>query len=368
MKRVNILLSLCFLAVMASCSMEDDILDNNSSTFVPEESSAFVSATINLGNAQTRSASEDTNTTGGSNQGETIDADYISNYALFLLDGTGHVVGVHTDSFTRQEVEDMLNQGGDPSKVKVQFMTKYNVATKAVAVVNYNPDNSENVLACSDKQALLAYKEHNAAYRLKFGEGNINWEGAGSSSSTTEELKPAEVSIRVESCTAIVELVEFAVKYKTDRKPDVKLVGVNISNLKANGGWKESLGIEAEQQFVFDRTKFPQAPSYYGDKGLFRADVYPNTDGGKTRNSFVTLNLRFSVTEGEVTKTYDRHYIINRPSDSSFTNNSGHTYVKAGNWYQLTATVKVASDNIDCDVVCYTQDWISNDITGSLTR
>ena len=46
-----------------------------------------------------------------------------------------------------------------------------------------------------------------------------------------------------------------------------------------------------------------------------------------------------------------------------FLKNSGHVYVEAGYWYQLKATVNVTSDLVDCDIVCYTNDWIFDDST-----
>ena len=354
MKLKNILSVLCFFFVAVACSMEDDVLDGNSSKLVPEEGSAYVSAVINLGGTQTKA------TTGNSSALEEYEVDAIASCALFLLDSNNKVVGVHTETYTNSIA---ISQ-------EIKFLTKVNVATKAVAVVNYNPNNSENILACSDYNALQSYMEHDANYRIKIGEGQIDWTGVVGSSSTTGDLGMAETSITVESRTAIVELVEFAVNYKTNRQPVVKLESVSLSNLKTQGGWSEDLKGVTTGSFNFDKTTYalPRNPGYYSsDENHYplRANVYPNTDGGNNSEKFVTLTLTFSVTDGGASRTYDRSYIINRPTeqDGSFTNNSGHDYVKAGHWYQLKATVNVASDLVDCDIVCYTNDWIYDDST-----
>lgn len=353
MKLKNILSVVCFLFVATACSMEDSILDDDSSKLVPEDGSAYVSAVINLEGTQTKA------TTGNSSDPQEYVADAIASCALFLLDSEGKVVGVHTETYN-----------STATTQEIRYLTKVNVATKAVAVVNYNPGNSESLLACSDYDDLKNYVEHDAHYRLKIGEGAIDWTEVVGSSSTTENLSTATTAITVKSRTAIVELAEFAVRYKTDKRPVVKLESVSLSNLKTQGGWLEDLksGVTTGR-FDFDKTTYslPRTPGFYnGDDGHYplRADVYPNTDGGG-RAEFVTLTLTFSVTEGNDSKIYNRSYIINRPSeeDGSFTNNSGHVYVEAGYWYQLKATVNVTSDLVDCDIVCYTNDWIFDDST-----
>lgn len=355
MKLKNILSVICFLFVAIACSMEDNILDDNPSKLVPENGSAYISAVINLDGTRTKA------TAGNSSAPKEYVADAITSCALFLLDSNNKVVGVHTETY----------ENSTATSQEIKFLAKVNVAKKVVAVVNYNPSNSENILACSDYNALKSYMEHDAHYRLKIGEGSIDWTGVVGSSSTTGDLGTAKTSIEVESRTAIVELVEFAVNYKTDRRPVVKLESVSLSNLKTQGGWSEDLMGMTTGSFNFDKTTYnlPRDPNNYSSDDSrypLRADVYPNTDGGgSNQDKFVTLTLTFSVTEGNVSKTYDRFYIINRPTeaDGSFTNNSGHVYVKAGYWYQLKATVNVASDLVDCDIVCYTNDWILDDST-----
>ena len=185
--------------------MEDSILDDDSSKLVPEDGSAYVSAVINLEGTQTKA------TTGNSSDPQEYVADAIASCALFLLDSEGKVVGVHTETYN-----------STATTQEIRFLTKVNVATKAVAVVNYNPGNSESLLACSDYDDLKNYVEHDAHYRLKIGEGAIDWTEVVGSSSTTENLSTATTAITVKSRTAIVELAEFAVRYKTDKRPVVK--------------------------------------------------------------------------------------------------------------------------------------------------
>ena len=339
MKLKNILSFFCFLAAMASCSMEDDILNDNSSKLLPEEGSAYVSAVINLGNTQTKA------TTGSSSAPEAYYADAISSCALFLLDATDKVVGVHTETYT----------GSETSK-EIKFLTKVNVATKAVAVVNYNPSNSENVLACSDLAALKAYMEHDANYRIKIGEGTINWTGVVGSTSTTANLGTGTTSITVKSRTAIVELVKFVVKYEgAGTQPTVKLTEVSLENLKSDGGlYNEGVAFWANPFSFTDN--LPAVPAYYGDNA-FRKNVYPNTNNEKP----ITLKLKFTV-DGKSSSEFERSYIINRPTEGNFTNNSGHTYVEPGYWYQLSATVTVNTGKIDCAIECHVLDWIYQSI------
>lgn len=335
MKLKNILSVICFLFVATACSMEDSILDDNSTKLVSEDGSVYVSAVINLGETQTKA------TTGSSNaSGESV-ADEITSCALFLLDANNKVVGVHTETYDESV--------GTSREIK--FLTKVNVATKAVAIVNYNPNNSpENLLACSTYEDIQAYKEYNADYRIKVGEGVISWAGITGSASTTGTLEEVKVDILVASRTAIIELDQFKVNNKgAGAIPEVKLIAVSLSNLKSEVGlFSEGTSFE-EGPFQFVNN-LPIVGNYE-NKGYFCKNVYPNADSQRP----ITLNLEFTV-DG---KKDSRSYIINRPTavDGSFTNNSGHTYVKAGYWYKLAATVTVNTGNIECAVECHVLDW-----------
>ena len=76
MKLKNILSVVCFLFVATACSMEDSILDDDSSKLVPEDGSAYVSAVINLEGTQTKA------TTGNSSDPQEYVADAIASCAL----------------------------------------------------------------------------------------------------------------------------------------------------------------------------------------------------------------------------------------------------------------------------------------------
>lgn len=342
MKLKNILSVLCFLFIAAACSMEDDVLDGNSSKLVPEEGSAYVSAVINLGGTQTKA------TTGGaSSTPEEYTADAIASCALFLLDSNDKVVGVHTETYTNSNA----------TSQEIKFLTKVNVAEKAVAVVNYNQSNSENILACSNFLALKKYMEHNADYRIKVGEGTIDWTDVVGSTSTTGDLGTAKTTIMVQSRTAIVELVKFAVKFEgAGDHPTVKLKEVSLSNLKQDGGLYDEGSSFSNTAFSFNNN-LPADPDSYGTNGYFRKNVYPNTDAEKP----ITLKLKFTV-DGKDSSEYERSYIINRPTSDGFVNNSGHMYVQPGCWYQLSATVTVNTGKIDCAIECHVLDWIYQSI------
>lgn len=332
--------------------MEDDILDNNASVVIPQEGNAYVSVTVGLGDVQTKA------TTGSTDPITTNpnDRDYIDRCAIFLLDENENVVGVHAESY-----------GDYQSTRNVKFLTKYGVAKTAVAVVDYDPYAPEVLLACSSLQALENYKESNAYNRIKFGTGNVNWTGVVGSTSTKDESADnvAQISpITVYNRVAVVELAGLSVKYTSDKEPEVQLTKVWLTNLKVKGGWEEDTE-EATGSFRFNDNAayygLPAAPGLYGNRpggvSQILTYVYPNTIGGK----YVTLHLEFSVTENGITKLHEREYIINRPTGDGFVNNNdGHTYVEPGFWYKLYATVNVKSDFVDCDVVCYTRDWVYN--------
>ena len=62
-------------------------------------------------------------------------------------------------------------------------------------------------------------------------------------------------------------------RYKTDKRPVVKLESVSLSNLKTQGGWLEDLksGVTTGR-FDFDKTTYslPRTPGFYnGDDGHF---------------------------------------------------------------------------------------------------
>ncbi len=379
MKLRNILSVFCFLAAMASCSMEDDTVMNDLGGMIETTGdNVYLSVNIGTGNGTTKAA-----TTGSANDADySISGDLINRCILYLLDGD-KVLAV-TDTILKTE------EGADDykSSLKMKFLTKVSKnSLKLVAVVNYDGTLKSNYLACSTLSKLEAIRETNAQNRVMVGQvdGIKLTEGSPSTKDApTTDAGKIVVTPRV----ACIDLIGFNVKYKTEKHPEVKLTGIYYNNLKKEVGlfdegkndfetsWQEDLNFFRKNvPDVEPGVPFPEGALTVEDKGDETGNcndklslnksffvTFPNQNAGTP----VQMKITFTV-DG---KGYDRTYIINRPfeNDGSFTNTTGTKYVNPGYWYRLKATVNISSDKVDCDVVCYTQDWINHDITGSLTR
>ena len=336
--------------------MEDETVMNDLGGMIETTGdNVYLSVNIGTGNGTTKAA-----TTGSANDADySISGDLINRCILYLLDGD-KVLAV-TDTILKTE------EGADDYKpsLEMKFLTKVSKnPLKLVAVVNYDGEMRNDYFACSTLTQLENIRETRAGYRVLVGEINNISLPDGDPSTTNAPTKNVG-TITVTPRVACIDLTSFNVRYKTTKHPEVKLTGIYYNNLKKNVG----LFVEGDNSFETEWQNdllFPTAGLDVVDNGetgdcnnelrenksFFVA--FPNTD----EDTHVQMRIDFTV-DGE---KYSRTYIINRPFDPSngFVNHTETTYVRAGYWYRLSATVNISSDIVDCDVVCYTRDWNYN--------
>lgn len=357
--KYNIILSfICVFVSLVSCSMEDDIMDKGTSyPNLSNTGMAYLSFNISANSTATKADVEP-----GTEVGGDYEADRITTCALFLLDANKKVVGLASKNMTE-----------NASTGTIQILTKVGIAKTAVAVLNYNPSNTTSSLLNSNSLGdIKAYRENDPLYRMKVGESaQIDWSGVVGSSSTTEDVPVVNVSITAKSATSLIELNSFNVVYSgAGDEPVVKLTNVELTNLKAQGGlYDEADDNTIKSDYVPMRIPSAEENGHVGAPLNIIKDVYPNTN----KTYPVKMRIRFTVdgkTQDVYGKAYEREYIINRPTEAGFTNNSGHTYVQAAYLYSLNVTVKVHTGKVDCAFDCVVKDWLGNiieldDIYGS---
>ena len=376
MKLKNILSIFCFLTVMASCSMEDDTVMNDLGGIMETTGeNVYLSVNIGTGTGTTKTSVP---TTGSAVDKPSILGDQINRCILYLLDGNKVLAVADT------VLMDAEGKAAPTTSLNMTFLTKVSKNDLTlVAVVNYDQSIYNQYLACSTLEALNGIRENYAPIRVMVGQ--VDGIKLTEGSPSTKDAPTTNVgTITVTPRVACIDLIGFNVKYKTEKHPEVKLTGIYYTNLKKNvglfaegenvfeSGWQEDLNFfRTDLKQVYDSNgnlvDFPKGPLTIEDKedgtGDCNAELslnksffvaFPNTKA----DTPVQMKITFTV-DG---KEYDRTYTINRPTDSSFNNNTSNTikYVNPGYWYRLKATVNISSNFVDCDVVCYTQDWIHN--------
>ena len=377
MKLKNILSIICFLFVVASCSVEDDTIMNDVTNNIENEitGSAYVSVGVRSGQSATKATE--------GNASKPSDYGYshpISNCYLLLLDDADNILYRAFKDYGDEPVSSV-----PASDFKI--LVKVGSVTKAIAVINASVDFRDKIKVCITLDDLKDKRELDAFSVLAIGDGKIDWRNIEGSESTMNSVPVVEVSsIVAENRVANVELSKFNIKY-FDCDEDsykVKLENFWLTGMKSSVGLysegedaikNENLGDgkisdndfdnlrnieeqyskEISNEFILEKFTLKQ------EQATFRY-VFPNTNGTEK----ITAHLRFSVTTAHGTKYYEREYIVNRPSGDGFINNSGTAYVNPGYWYQLNVTVHVKKDFIDCAFTCSTKDWIYNEINVDL--
>ncbi|WP_308595225.1 hypothetical protein [uncultured Parabacteroides sp.] len=353
MKLKNILSVICILLAVVSCSMEDEVLDGNSTNLILEKGAAYVTVDISTAKATTKAVSR-----GESHINGSLAGDYINSCYLLLLDNDGNIVN---RAFATE-------LSGTTVKYEKNILVKVGAVTKIIAVVN-GSHLHEKLDACTTLSQIRAIRDDKAEHRVKVGEGTISWpEGFEGSSSTTGNLPSVTVSIEAVQRTAVVDLTGFYVKYMDGvETTEVRLTEAWFTNLKKNTGLFEEgtgdfydtknlipmeildsdkgemvdnilkpsvLDIEAKVDNFKDHIKTQGTPLNHTN--CFFSAVFPNT----VKTNPVTLHLAFTV-DG---KRETRDYVIN---PDRATNTTGHGWVEPGNWYRLNVIVHVTAAGIE---------------------
>lgn len=260
-------------------------------------------------------------------------------------------------------IRDAVSQIDSDNTLKdVKFLAKVADGVKAIAIVN--TQKASDYLNCRTLTDLNTVLETtaNQEYLVKVGEKNDIFKDYNEGKTSTKDLNTLNIEIPVTQLAARVDLM--GIKYVKENEDSeinsVKIIsaqlinvnnnsyvyntndktmsGLESTNTKSNGR-SETLNIDLKE------SKWSGNDPYAAEvgKSLYTDYSYTNT----TVDSPVKIQITYSVND-EASKTVD------------VTIDNGS--VKAGNLYRLYIGMKVKNNEIKTEVVCYTKDWIKENI------
>lgn len=350
MKLKNILSIICCLVAMASCSMEDDTMMNDTSKeLLNRNSDREAVLSINLSSsALLTKATEPAN---GDKETK------LENCVLALMEGND-VLAVRTSSdITDGKVND------------VTFLTKVRSGLSVIAIVNVA--NPADYLSATTRTALnkvVTVDPNSAASLVKQGEEAVNFPvgfGSASTAPTAENTMP--VVIKVAQVAAKIQLSEFNVTYATgtiQKEKSVTLTSVSFENINKKSNVFTEATLDKDNTQGATMTKALAAGTNEIGTTVYS---YANTNAA----SPVKMTLTFRIDdEGSMQgETVTKTYMINKSNGStSFEGSVSDNYVNAGYLYRIKVNMTVNTHAVDTDVVCYTQDWEHNEVSVDMSE
>jgi len=364
MKLKNILSIFCFLALVVSCSSDGDAIMNDvtasSDQSIVTSTNAFISMNLTSNVSSTKATGEAEN--GGTNS--TV-GQAISSCSLILYRGT-ELLAIRDGVAVNNNV------------VEGSILTKVRDGVKLMVIANSTINFSGYTSLSAIKAAVQTVSAFNENKLLKVGEADVTFEATGDNSSfkaSTGTAKTTEntftVTVPVNQLSAKIELSEFNVIYNANSKnADVTITSVSLSNINTEiqTGGIEVSGIYSNKTWsiaspikVYDAASSSQiALSTAMDGNIPVFYSFPNTNASKP----VTMSISFKVGSN----TYEKSFVINRPTSANFTNNTNGTYVKSNYIYRLKLNMTITNRDVDLSIICYTQDWINHTVSESLVE
>lgn len=330
--------------------MEDEVLPVNGATTSGEETSSEVMVNVNLAfnGIVTKSEAVDAGTTNPVSDKES----QVYSAVVALVNADGQIMMIR-DASGNIEPEGNIKD--------VKFLTKVKSGVKAIAIVNSK--NASSYLICktlSDLNSVIEM-EANQEFLVKVGEKNDIFEGYEDGSTSTTNLTPLNVVIPVIQLTARIDLMGLRYrKAEGSAVNSVKIISAQLVNVNNNSNVYNTVAKTMSGQEV--KGDVVDGSSTGLNQILTLEDWYgnnPNDEIGKplhTDYSYINtsavnpvkMRITYSVNDGD-------------QKDVDVTINNGK--VEAGCLYRLYVGMVVKNDEISTEVVCYTNDWISEDIT-----
>jgi len=393
MKLKNILSMVCFLCLVFSCSMDDETVMNDMQNQLEKEnvSNGNVLLSFNIGSTDlaTRSGEEGDPETNGKRINSCSMILYAGNEILFAQDNLksmpSQIEGNQNIPFPEGSVIDEISM--DANQIRV--LTKKREGLSVMIVANTTLSLSNRV-TYPDMQAInsaiedLYEKEINGTDLLKVGSADIDFEDKTAnpkfeaSTGTAVIDNETTTNIYVQKVTvtqraAAIRLRKFEVEWLAGTKAPVTINKIELlnSNLKVHLDGSQFDETTAYKTLLYN---IPESGLTVYDKNAsgnfenkpflpFTQFSFPNMPTGNNGGNDKRVKMKIYYTVGGF--PYESEFIINRPGTDTA---GGTQYVHSNYIYYLDVTAKITNHNVSCDVVCYTQDWIPNNITGSLTR
>ena len=343
----NILSILSFLFIAVACSMEDDNLPSSDTKASVEAQEVLVNVNLAMNGISTKvAASDDGNVAPAGNES------VVSSAVVALVNAEGYIMMIRN---AKGQID------SDNTLKDVKFLTKVADGVKAIAIVN--TEKANDYLNCKTLEDLNSVLETtaNQEYLVKVGEKNDIFKGYNGGKTSTKDLNTLNIEIPVTQLAARIDLM--GIKYKKDNESSevnsVKIISAQLMNVNNNS---HVYNIKDKTMSGLEATNIPSVATLKKmdislTEGVWAGNnpdieevgksLYTDYSYTNTTDSPVKMQITYSVNNEEA-----------KTVDVTIDNGS----VKAGNLYRLYIGMKVKNNEIKTEVVCYTKDWIKENI------
>lgn len=348
MKLKNILSVFCCVVAMASCSMEDDILNDAGKEIQNQNSDR--EAVLNISLASTTLFTKSTEEAVGDKESK------LENCVLALMEGD-NVLSVRTSS-------DIATTG----KVNdVTFLTKVRSGLSLIAIVNVaNPDAYLNSATRDALNKEVAVDPNSDACLVKQGEKTIEFPaGFGSTSTAATDENTLPVVIPVSQLAAKIQLAAFNVTYATDlqKQKSVTLTSVSFENINKKSYVFGEFALDKDSKIITLNKVLSAGGNTIG------SSVYSYANTNTTSPVQMKLTFRIDEAGSMQSETVTKTYVVNKANNNtSFEGEGSNNYVNPGYLYRINVNMTVNTHVIDADVVCYTKDWEHNEVSVDMSE
>lgn len=338
MKLGNILSIFCFLAAMASCSMEDDMMngqDVNTQVPVVKAGDAFIGFSVDTQVLATTKAN-DTDKTQAPDANERA----INSCSMILLEGD-EVLIADDDVFVNSDnVIVQTKDGKDTVKymVKVKTPSPYKVMIIANSTEKFAGKTdlaAINKVLQNDKDALVKV----GTEPVKFADGFVGYTSTVESRNNPVMVNP----VVVKQLSARIDLNSFNVEAFVENSDpvDVVLKSVTLTNLNTTiytGDTYEATPKLENETYTFENGGFKvyDASEEEGQQNIALTEI-PRfyTFSNQLESNHITMSITYMV--GDIEYITKEPYVINGPG------NSDHNYVKSSNLYKVNVNMNLRS-------------------------
>lgn len=366
MKLKNILSIICCLVAMASCSMEDDVLNEmgNSQKNVTEvaDANAYVAFKVAFSTGNMTKGSVETAPEEAPASEKESKIDHCS---LILADAAGNVLFVDDKVSVNANNEVVASSTTDEIiKHMVKVGRKYQVMIIA---------NSENQFAGSTSISAIESRvqETFPDYLVKIGRGEADLTNVEGYASTTESAEnPIFVPVTLYQLAARIELAGFTVKEFAcgTEQTDVVINRIEVTNINKQSYLTENAkyGVTDYMSDVYSENikvyttgeELGKMYSFIDNKNVHSFYSYRNSADASDK-----LAMIIHYTVGGESKT-SKAFIINGVASG------GTGSIDSNTIYRLYVTASVTSDELILNnIQCYVEDWKYVPVNvGSLTE
>lgn len=343
----NILSILSFLFIAVACSMEDDNLPSSDTKASVEAQEVLVNVNLAMNGISTKvAASDDGNVAPAGNES------VVSSAVVALVNAEGYIMMIRN---AKGQID------SDNTLKDVKFLTKVADGVKAIAIVN--TEKANDYLNCKTLEDLNSVLETtaNQEYLVKVGEKNDIFKDYDGGKTSTKDLSTLNIVIPVTQLAARIDLM--GIKYEKDNESSevnsVKIISAQLINVNNNS---HVYNIKDKTMSGLEATNTPSAATLKKMDINLTEGVWAGNDPDieKVGNSLYTDYSYTNTTENPVKMQIT--YSVNNEEAKTVDVTIDNGTVKAGNLYRLYIGMKVKNNEIKTEVVCYTKDWIKENI------